>query len=103
MKRRTNALLVACAALVLSVILVWGSWRNVAYVPMEVSNEITLGTTWYKLRWPWLPGRSHWAPDQLCTYWTKLTFIQVTSEAPCGLRRSMFWQLWTIPLNLGLR
>ena len=61
-KRRTIAVVVVCAALVVGGAAVWMNWKWIAY--QEIDLE--LGMTGYHKRWTWLPGGDCWFPDQIC-------------------------------------
>ena len=68
MKRRTIALLVACAVLVLCVVVVWGNWKALAYRNCATGYLRAFGHEYTALekRWSFLPGPPSWVPDQLC-------------------------------------
>jgi len=73
MKRKRIALLVACAALVLCVVVVQQNWKWIAYVRHDVPpvREPSLfmpqrPIAEYRKRYEWLPGRKYWIPDQVC-------------------------------------
>ena len=76
-KRRTIAVVVACAAIVLCGVAL-KNWRQIAYrrpAPSDMIRTLrgesaldSLYLETYKKRATWLPGYEYWIPDQVCRF-----------------------------------
>ena len=72
-RRRTIAVVVACAALLLAGVTVWNSWHWIAYERADAGEfqpglrrEMFEKLAIYEKRHKSLPGQKFWAADQVC-------------------------------------